>query len=157
LLPGAGRGLFGTRVIEAGKHITYYTGEIHAKNTKVQGRYVMQVSPNHIVDAARTDSSPARFINDPGVNNTEDPRINCRIMIRTGAQCQAVSVYRKYVAHENKLKHAAVIAMRRIEPGEELYASYGWEYWASPEELQAAKLARRAPSVAVEDLDYESE
>jgi hypothetical protein len=157
LLVNAGRGLFATKVFEAGRHITYYSGEIHAKNTKAQGRYVMQVAPNHIVDAARSDSGPARFINDPGVDNVNDPRINCRIMMKTGTECQKVSAYRRYVAHENRLKHAAVIAMRRIEIDEELYASYGWEYWASPEERQAARLSRRQPSVAVDDdLDYES-
>ena len=66
-IPGAGQGLYTTRERKKGdKKVVLYTGE---RKTKAQidamrnTDYVFKVKNNDYIDAARTNSGPARYIN----------------------------------------------------------------------------------------------
>ena len=115
-IPGAGLGLFyipqssSDTIIPAGTILCYYTGHIHnfQSSRSVQDTsYLMMVQGEILVDPGQLKDIKARYINDP--LNTS--LINC-----------------KYVPQELR---SAVTAIREINPGEELFVSYGDIYWKS--------------------------
>jgi hypothetical protein len=130
-LPNAGQGLFTVVERKRGTLITFYTGIEHPKSSDVQTMYALQLTIDRVIDARRTDASVARFINDPGMLDVHDPRINCQVEKKTGLQIHALQGKDGEV-HERSLVHAAVIATRDINAGEELYMSYGAAYWTPP-------------------------
>lgn len=112
-IPGAGKGLFTTIARAKNANIIEYTGEHldrNALNQRYPGDrlavYAMHINRNHYVDARDPQrSSVARYAND------------CR---RRACNNCRLSVYRGVIT----LK-----ANRRIAAGEELFASYGRDYW----------------------------
>ncbi|KAH0472019.1 MAG: hypothetical protein KVP17_005218 [Porospora cf. gigantea B] len=109
-LPGAGLGLFTTRLYQDTDHICTYSGTVLSLRQfllTTDKRYVMGgFGLNHHVDAKDHPEVLARYIND----NRPDLR-NCRMM------------------KDVNLKQAKVIAIQEIPPGTELFASYGQRYW----------------------------
>jgi hypothetical protein len=123
--PLGGRGVFATRRIPANRVVAIYDGEI-LTDAAINGRYgtdaenghvpyglkVVQINPAHrdkTVDSACFRSlagmiNSARTQRDMNVNYSARARFNGTIYVRS---------------------------VRRIDPGDELLAFYGDEYWAS--------------------------
>lgn len=110
-IAGAGNGLFATRDFAAGETLATYYGEVlsFAKMALRENRdYIMGgFGLNCFIDAAQQLDCPARYINDC----FEPSKINARFL---------------KVASERR---AYVIATRPLAAGEEVFASYGEEYW----------------------------
>lgn len=118
-IPEAGLGLFyerdddddettTTTIIPEGTIICYYTGHLLDFRTSriIQDTsYLMMVQGETFVDARTCPNIKARYINDP-LNETA---VNCKFV---------PMMYR-----------SAVVTCRPVEPGEELFASYGDFYW----------------------------
>ena len=106
-IPGAGEGLFAKRSFQQGEKICDYRGKVLslADVLKEPNRdYVMGLGLNCHVDAREAYAVPGRYVND-----REDP--NARFV------------------KDKKRRKADVVALRRIHPGDEIYASYGQGYW----------------------------
>lgn len=112
-IPGSGKGLFTNVAITKGTRIVEYKGRIKTwKEVKddYDNFYIFFVNKNHIIDANGYKKSFARYLNDAQglkrikglVNNTE--------FLRDG-----LKVY--------------ITAKKNIQAGEELFVSYGKEYW----------------------------
>lgn len=117
-IPGAGKGLFTTKLIKRGERVIEYTGEVitwkecQERNEKKDGfgAYYFYISDKKCIDAEHVLDSLARYANDaagfvriPGVRN------NCR-----------------YEVIKNR---AYIIASRNLNPGDEIFVAYGKEYW----------------------------
>jgi hypothetical protein len=113
-IPGAGLGLFvGTqRGWTAGEIICYYYGHIHtyqsATATLTDRSYLLHVHGNVLLDAGPIVSVKARYINDP---RNED----------------MVNV--QFVPEPPELR-VAVVAIKAIHSGQELFVDYGEAYWS---------------------------
>jgi SET domain-containing protein len=116
-------GLFATRRIPRDtNNILTYEGDV-ITNRELNRRealgptdYVMDldVEAKTYVDARRTNSNPGRYIND------------CRPYNRRRRECKGnnVEFYYDDDEDENRLR-----SLRDIAPGEELFFSYGDQYW----------------------------
>mmetsp|Transcript_7472 Transcript_7472/g.14608 ORF Transcript_7472/g.14608 Transcript_7472/m.14608 type:complete len:180 (-) Transcript_7472:124-663(-) len=126
-LRGAGLGLYAKVDIPENTVLCYYTGKVLSLMKVLRARdtdYVMGLSLNVHVDAKDYPDVLARYINDHG-----DPRcINAKFV------------------KEPKLRRAAVVSIKRICAGCEIYASYGQSYWRKrggiPIQSIAAKMLR---------------
>eukprot|EP00934_Nitzschia_sp_Nitz4_P003428 Nitzschia sp. Nitz4//scaffold26_size159584//25886//26617//NITZ4_002473-RA/size159584-processed-gene-0.181-mRNA-1//1//CDS//3329545028//3418//frame0 len=119
-IPNAGLGLFyqpsnNSCIIPPGTIVCYYTGHLHSPSSsrKIQNtNYLMMIpAPNHktiFVDPCPVLSIKARYINDP-LHHTQ--RLNC--CFHPEPEC-----YR-----------AAVVTTQPIQPGSELFVSYGEAFW----------------------------
>lgn len=118
LIPNAGKGLFTDTPIKKGEIIIEYTGEqltwaeCEKRNDAQEGvnGYFFFVSKNFCIDAQNTPDSLGRYANDaqgykrvPGLKNNAEYQIIKR---------------RPYI-----------VAKRNIKAGEEIFVSYGKEYW----------------------------
>lgn len=118
LIPNAGKGLFfcplsdhPQQTIEAGTAICYYTGHHHNYRSAQHlsdRSYLMCINGNSLVDAGPCPSVKARYINDP----LNEKFVNCKFV------------------PDPKHVRCIIVATRRIDAGEELFASYGDGYWA---------------------------
>ncbi|CEM26558.1 unnamed protein product [Vitrella brassicaformis CCMP3155] len=113
-------GLFACKAFRRGEVLCEYSGTVLTLRQLLQQRdrtYVMGgFGLNAHIDAGPHPEVLARYIND----NFDKSKINVRFnKLKT-------------------LKRAEVIALRAIEPGEELYASYGQVYWRGYEARQQA-------------------
>ena len=129
-IPNAGLGLFyatsAERIVEEGEILCYYCGHIHNfLSVKVieDKSYLMLVSGDMFVDPGPLPSIKARYINDP----LNEDVVNC-----------------KYIPQTKKYR-SAVVATRMIHPGEELFASYGEDYW-SRQDQPGTVISQRRPS-----------
>lgn len=118
-IPGAGKGLFTDVLIKRGEKVIEYTGEVITwkeclrRNEAIKngvGAYYFYISDRKCIDAQNTPESLARYANDaagfvriPGIRN------NARYEIIKGKPF--------------------IIASRNLKPGDEIYVSYGKEYW----------------------------
>lgn len=113
-LPGAGKGLFTKNFIAKGVVIIEYLGKIsswkdadHRDGTNV---YIYYLSKHHVIDAFAYKKALARYANDAnGFSKKKDLKNNAR--------------------YENEGLKAYIIASKDISPGEEIFVSYGKEYW----------------------------
>jgi uncharacterized protein len=119
-IPNAGKGLFAADVFKRGEPIIEYTGEqitwaqCQKRNEALDGvgAYYFYISERKCIDALYRLDSLARYANDaagfiriPGIRN------NARFEIIKGKPF--------------------IVASRTIMPGDEIYVSYGREYWAA--------------------------
>ncbi len=112
-IPGAGRGLFTTKVIPKGTRIVEYKGKIKTwKEVKNDDNnyYIYYVTRNYIIDASSYKKSLARYVNDAkglkkikGINNNAE-----------------------FIREKFKV---FIDAIRDIPAGAEILVSYGKEYW----------------------------
>jgi len=113
-LPGSGRGLFTNVFIPKGALITEYTGIVttweDADHDDGNNLYIYYVTKNHVIDASKDKKMLARFANDA----------NGRSKIK-GSTTNS-----EYVL---KGKRVYIQAIRNIQPGSEIFVSYGKEYW----------------------------
>ena len=114
-IPGAGLGLYTTRERKKGdKRVVMYGGtrknkaQIDAmRNTD----YVFEVKKNSYIDGAKTNSSPARYIN------------HCRSVDEKKKVCENNAKFYRSGNHIN------LQTKKRIPAGDEIFASYGSNYW----------------------------
>ena len=114
ILPGCGKGLFTKIFIPKGIIITEHTGKItsfkDANHDEGNNQYLFYVSGNHVIDARDQHDSLARFINDArGYNKIVGLTNNAKYII-VG-------------------KSVFITAIKEIMPNDEIFVSYGKEYW----------------------------
>ena len=107
---GAGEGLFATQAIAADETIGFYRGEVLTLREALQLKdrdYLMGgFGPNAHVDASKAFAMPGRYVNDA----FDASRLNARF------------------DKSKATRSARVVALRDIEEGEEIFASYGRSY-----------------------------
>ena len=112
-IKGAGEGLFTTERIAADETIGFYRGEVLTLREALQLKdrdYLMGgFGPNAHVDARNAFAMPGRYVNDA----FDASRLNARF------------------DKSRKTRSARVVALRDIEEGEEIFASYGRSYWTA--------------------------
>ena len=106
---GRGKGVYAKVHIKKGETIGYYTGEIirdwHANREPYRSSlYLMWVCKNHWINAVGPRSNYTRYINHSNTPNAE-------LIVST------------------RWKTARIVSLRTIRPGEEIFYSYGDEYW----------------------------
>ncbi len=112
-LPGCGRGLFTKIFIPKGIIITEHTGKITSfKDADDEGSnpYLFYVSRNHVIDARRHHQTFARFANDA----------------RGYKRIAGFTNNSKYIIVG---KRVFITSIKDIMPKEEIFVSYGKEYW----------------------------
>jgi len=115
-IPGAGYGLFTKKSLKRGEKVVEYLGEIidyqeyNKRTDENKYGYMFYLDKKTCIDAYDTPHFVARYANDakglkrvPGLDN------NCEYHIED--------------------KRVYIVAKRDIRPGEELFVSYGKEYW----------------------------
>lgn len=110
-IPGAGLGLFAVRRFKPGEYLFNYDGDRLSVAEYIErygdlglGPYAIELNPNTIIDAYRTDAGIARYI------------------------CSYHGSGRKpNVQYLSTGKWIEIWTIRAIEPGEELLADYGKE------------------------------
>ena len=112
---GAGDGLFATREYKRGDLITYYSG-CHT-DAQPEGDRVLDVSARLSIDAAGPCAHP-NAAGDKINHHAIETRRNCRYTFNPSRV-------------RNPMRLAAVVATRRIRPGDEFYLSYGSTYRAA--------------------------
>lgn len=115
-IPGAGKGLYTKRDIKKGERFVEYVGEIitekqlekRAEND-IYG-YAFYISKNKCIDAYYIPESLARYANDAkGITRVEGLKNNS--------------------CYEIWKKQGWIKAIKNIKAGEEIFVSYGTEYW----------------------------
>ncbi len=118
-IPGAGKGLFAEELIKRGEKVIEYTGDVitwkecQKRNEGMKdgfGAYYFYVSEKKCIDAQNHLDSLARYANDAaGFVRIEGMKNNARYEIIKG---------KPYI-----------VASRNLNPSDEIYVSYGKEYW----------------------------
>ena len=115
-LPSSGKGLFTKRDIKKGERFVEYIGEIVTEaeldrraEKDIYG-YAFFISKNRCIDAFYTPNELARYANDAkGLSKVKGITNNC-----------------SYVVYK---KSGWIEAEKNIKAGEEIFVSYGKEYW----------------------------
>lgn len=115
-IKGAGKGLFTTRDIKKGERVLEYLGEI-VTEAELDRRaendifgYAFYITKKKCVDAYYTPNELARYANDAkGVTRVQGLNNNC-----------CYNIYKK---------SGWIMAEKNIKAGDEIFVSYGAEYW----------------------------
>ena len=117
-IPNAGLGLFTAENIPADTFIGYYEGEI-VKDDNVTD-YSFELSKKYFIDATKFPRSYIAMVNDSYKSNFID---NCEFrMIYYDSNNKVIPPTKRKIA---------LYSTRKIKKLEELFASYGEEYWIS--------------------------
>jgi SET domain-containing protein len=113
-LRGAGKGLFTKKIIVKGDRITEYKGRVQPwKDVKEEdgyNGYLMYINRSTVINGLHHKKTFARYANDAiGLSRIHKLRNNAEF-VSEGRKC-------------------FLEALRDIKPGEEIFASYGKEYW----------------------------
>jgi SET domain-containing protein len=112
-IPQAGKGLFTTIFIAKGTRIVEYKGRIRTwKDVKFDSTnvYIYTVNAKHVIDARTYLKAFARYANDArGLKGIKGLKNNC---------CFVNDGLRVYIE-----------SIRDLQAGEEIFVSYGKEYW----------------------------
>jgi hypothetical protein len=129
-LPNAGRGLFADKAFCKNDVITEYGGEVidakegKRRRAKGQSSHIRSLVPMHacidgrLVSASSKGEGGASFINDP----LRAKLYNCKFVVKQADQ----GVVRTGLS---VLERCFVVALCDIRKGDELYVSYGNDYW----------------------------
>lgn len=113
-LPGVGKGLFARRLILKGERIIEYKGRIttfrEVQESEVVNPYIYYVNRNHVIDAMPFPESLGRYAND-----AQGP-----VQLAGCVNNAKFLVVAKRVFFE---------ATANIQPGAEIFVSYGKGYW----------------------------
>lgn len=117
-IPGAGKGLFTKVDIKRGARITEYAGKIKKwkdiKDVEIKNRYLLYMNKNHVIDAEGNTECFGMYANDArGLNKEAHLKNNASYYIFG--------------------KKVFITASRNIKAGEEIFVSYGKEYWENIE------------------------
>jgi hypothetical protein len=105
-----GKGLFAARAFKKDEVVAFYTGDIYKPSeSSNHSDYVLEIKRDQLLDAARTNSSPGRLLNDARNSPLQN---NCKFSIN------------------HRSKEITIKATRDIKAGEELLLSYGSGYWS---------------------------
>jgi SET domain-containing protein len=124
-IPKAGKGLYTDALIKKDDYFVEYTGEmitwaeVMKRSENGRGGYAFFINKKKCIDAFDDPDSIARYANDArGLTRTPGLRNNALYAIRKG---------KPYIQ-----------ATRNIKPGEEIFVSYGPDYWKEHAEEVAA-------------------
>lgn len=128
LLPGAGKGLFTKTDIVKGTRIVEYKGKkrkwVDAKHEDGYNGYLMRVTRSVVIDALPATDAFGRYANDArGLTRVETLKNNAEY-ISEGTRCY-------------------IDATRNIKAGEEIFVSYGREYWTLMRKIFLKKSNRK--------------
>ncbi len=112
-IPGAGKGLFTTRMIPKGSIITEYLGKIStwkdADHDEGNNAYIYYINRNHVIDA-KGSTAFAHYANDgSGFRKIKGVTNNSEYVVQG--------------------KQVFIVAKRDIEAKEEILVGYGKDYW----------------------------
>jgi len=108
-IPIAQLGLFAAKDFKTGEHVADYTGDqLILRRDQIGGPYVLQLTQREAIDAARTNSGYGRWANDPSGSGQ---RANVEFVIN------------------NRNKTGRLRTTKAIKKGQELFVSYGPDYW----------------------------
>ena len=111
-IKGSGLGLFSSRKgFEKNSFIIPYTGT-HS-SSPINGNYVLQINRKKFINGNRNIDT-AGFVND------------CRNCNKRSGECRGNNC--KF-SKTRRNKQIGIIAIKKIKPHEELYVSYGRDYW----------------------------
>jgi hypothetical protein len=120
-----GKGLFAANKDYRNKmHVTDYTGDLSTDPDVDHGgsKYVVGISHDVTLDAARSDTALGRMINDPkGSGHPPNTRF----------------------AIDTRRRKVRIYATRPVLAGKEFFLPYGKSYWARVNEMAAEKAAKR--------------
>jgi uncharacterized protein len=123
-IPGAGKGLFTSVNITKGTRIAEYKGKkrkwIDAKHEDGYNGYLMRVSRSIVIDALPAVHTVGRYANDA----------------RGFARIKGITNNSEYVSEGNR---CFIEATKHIKAGEEIFVSYGKEYWDLMRKIQKKK------------------
>ena len=111
--PINGKGIFAERDYKVGETVSVYSGDLiqeHRDEFDNGSHYVLQISARKHIDAARTNTAPARLANDPRGTGS---RANCH-----------------FVANP-RMTTARLVTFRPVKKGEQFFVSYGAQYWSA--------------------------
>ncbi|HUC80898.1 MAG TPA: SET domain-containing protein-lysine N-methyltransferase [Flavisolibacter sp.] len=112
-IPGAGKGLFTNVFIPKGTRIVEYKGSVttwDAVRNDATNAYIYFLKPNYVIDARDHPKSLARYVNDAqGLVRSKERWNNAKFTP------DGLRVF--------------VEATKDIQPGEEIFVSYGKKYW----------------------------
>jgi SET domain-containing protein len=128
LLPDAGKGLFTKVEILKGTRIAEYKGKkrkwVDAKHEDGYNGYLMRVTRSVVIDALPATHTFGRYANDArGLTRVETLKNNAEY-ISEGTRCY-------------------IDATRNIKAGEEIFVSYGREYWTLMRKIFREKSKRK--------------
>ena len=123
-LPNAGKGLFTKKNIPKGTRIVEYKGKLRAwkdvKHLDGYNGYLMNITRHAVIDALPTIKTFGRFANDAsGFVKVPGLRNNCEY-VSDGKRCYIES-------------------LRAIRKGEELFVSYGRDFWTLQRKIRNNK------------------
>ncbi len=109
-IPGAGLGLFAKVAIELEDTIGFYTGEVITEEELCAGKYsgshyILWVSSQHIIVGEGDKANYTRYINHSEESNA-------------------------YLVVSTRWKTARLECVRPIKPGDEIFFSYGEQFWS---------------------------
>ena len=125
LIEGAGYGVFAGRFHAKGSTVAIYYGDVmdaasiadaSRLDWDIKYAYSLELAPGVWIDARRLKTCIARYLND----HVDRTKHNVTWVRRPA------------------LLIAEVVALRDVHPGEELYISYGDEYWTGPHKISEA-------------------
>lgn len=124
-LPNAGKGLFTKKEIEKGTRIVEYKGKLrkwrNVKHLDGYNGYLMYITRNAVIDALPATNTLGRYANDAsGFSRMLGLKNNC-----------------EYVSEGNK---CYIESKRSIKKGEELFVSYGKEFWQLQRKISKSKI-----------------
>ncbi len=108
-IPNSGKGLFlksGAQPLKKGAKLLEYTGKRVDQETAAKSGYGLMLKKGLYIDA-KADPGQAKYINAP----PEGQKANVRISLNKDRT------------------EAYVVALKKVDPGEELYMGYGSSYW----------------------------
>lgn len=115
-MPRARKGLFTDKFIKKGSRIVEYTGDIitykeyDERVQKDHYGYLFYINKNYCIDAYRHPEALARYANDAkGINKKKG--------VTNNAMYEIVE------------KKCFIVALKNIQPSEEILVGYGIEYW----------------------------
>lgn len=132
-LPNAGKGLFTKRDIPKGTRIVEYKGRLRAwkevKHLDGCNAYLMYITRHAVIDALPATKTLGRYANDakgfvriPGKRNNAE-------YVSEGKRCY-------------------IEALRTIRKGEEIFVSYGTDFWKLQRKIQATKQRKLSSQVS---------
>ena len=117
----AGKGLFATTKYETGDYIVEYAGKV-IKNDGHTGPYVLTLRDGFVVDGKdKIDLGP--YANDPIAKS----KVNARYYVTDIQQHELLPLPQNTGATIHY--RAWLIAIKPIQPGDEIFCSYGKKYW----------------------------